>query len=545
MKQALYRIYRPKNFEEIVGQESIISVLQNQINTNTLNHAYLFCGPRGTGKTSTAKVLASAINQNIPGSEMDIIEMDAASNNKVENVRDIIENLSFAPSIGKYKIYIIDEVHMLSTAAFNALLKTLEEPPAHIIFILATTEPQKIPQTVLSRCQRFDFKKIDSTPLIGRLKTVLAEENLGYDDEALEFIAHKSEGGLRDALSLLDKAISYGELTMDNILHALGDIDSKGYLGLLQSIENQNTLDGINIIIQIENKGIDSKIFVLDFVSYLKNIILHINGITSSDPSIVEGSKLTSDTKAAYIIEQLSIAYQEIKYSPQPSTLFLSEIVRLINTNFEQTGKEKAISRAIKSEFAAQNAEINQLKQLVIQLESRLEEFISNPQFSVENTSNSVDNNVEKNNSPKKPGVSNIKSLPKVDAKDFQRVEIGPEEKANLDTARDAIPIMHEELKLLKQMPISALIRDGKPERFVDNNLFFCFEDKNSFYKNALEAQDASVVISNVLTKLLKKTISARFIMYSELSSIQESETSKEITQQLEEDFPGINIEIK
>lgn len=540
MKQALYRIYRPKNFEEIVGQDSIISVLQNQINTNTINHAYLFCGPRGTGKTSTAKVLASAINGDVLGAEIDIVEMDAASNNKVENVRDIIENLSFAPSVGKYKIYIIDEVHMLSTAAFNALLKTLEEPPSHVIFILATTEPQKIPHTVLSRCQRFDFRKIDSKPLIGKLKTVLSEEGLEYEDSALEFIAQKSEGGLRDALSLLDKAISYGSLTMENILSALGEIDSKGYYALLSSIENKSSIEGIKVIIQVEEEGIDSKVFVLDFIAYLKAIILHLNGVPQIDNSVIEGSKLITDLKAGYLIEQLSIAYQEIKYSPQPATLLLAEVVRLINTDFDYTGKEKAISKAIKSEFSSQNAEIHHLRKLVSKLEEKLENLTINPQLSVDNPSISVGNPVVKN----KPGVSSPPSLPRIEAKDFQRIEISPAEKSELDRIKDAIPIMHEELKILKNVPISALIREGKPERFVDGNLFFCFEEKNVFFKNALEAQDGSTTISSVLTKLLKKPISARFILYSELASIKE-EDSNEITQQLAEDFPGVNFEIK
>ena len=223
MQQALYRIYRPKNFDEIYGQDQIVSILRNQLENGNLSHAYLFCGPRGTGKTSTAKVFASAING---GTDIDTVELDAASNNSVDNVRDIRDNLAFAPTSGKYKIYIIDEVHMLSAAAFNALLKTLEEPPSHVIFILATTEPQKIPQTVLSRCQRFDFRKIEKDVLVQRLSDVLAQEGKDFESEALEFIALKSEGGLRDALSILDKALSYGDLTMENLLQVLGEIHS-------------------------------------------------------------------------------------------------------------------------------------------------------------------------------------------------------------------------------------------------------------------------------------------------------------------------------
>jgi DNA polymerase III, subunits gamma and tau len=226
MHKALYRIYRPTSFIDIVGQEQIISILKNQISEGSVSHAYLFSGGRGTGKTSTAKVFAKAVNCVDPvdqepchkcsvcvQGDMDIIEIDAASNNSVDNIRELRENVVYTPSYGKYKVYIIDEVHMLSQGAFNALLKTLEEPPSHVIFILATTEPQKIPATVLSRCQRFDFKKIDKNQIIARMIKILDELGLTYEEEAIELIAQKSDGGMRDALSLLDQAIAYKELT--------------------------------------------------------------------------------------------------------------------------------------------------------------------------------------------------------------------------------------------------------------------------------------------------------------------------------------------
>lgn len=291
--KALYRSYRPQTFGEVAGQEHIVTTLKNAIKENRISHAYLFAGPRGTGKTTVAKLLAKALNctgENPPcdqcpnckaitvGEHPDVIEIDAASNNGVDEVRDLIDKVKYAPINGKYKVYIIDEVHMMSTGAFNALLKTLEEPPAHIVFVLATTEPHKILQTIISRCQRFDFKKVENHDIISRLEYVLKSENKKYELPALESVAKLAEGGMRDALSILEQCLAYnneltvesvnmvyGLLSMDNKISFIKQLLSKDIKGVLTSLDNM--LSG----------SIDIKRLTFDLVDVLKDIIIYKN----------------------------------------------------------------------------------------------------------------------------------------------------------------------------------------------------------------------------------------------------------------------------
>ena len=291
--KALYRSYRPQTFGEVAGQEHIVTTLKNAIKENRISHAYLFAGPRGTGKTTVAKLLAKALNctgENPPcdqcpnckaitvGEHPDVIEIDAASNNGVDEVRDLIDKVKYAPINGKYKVYIIDEVHMMSTGSFNALLKTLEEPPAHIVFVLATTEPHKILPTIISRCQRFDFKKVENHDIISRLEYVLKSENKKYELSALESVAKLAEGGMRDALSILEQCLAYnneltvesvnmvyGLLSMDNKISFIKQLLSKDIKGVLTSLDNM--LSG----------SIDIKRLTFDLVDVLKDIIIYKN----------------------------------------------------------------------------------------------------------------------------------------------------------------------------------------------------------------------------------------------------------------------------
>lgn len=300
---ALYRAYRPQKFSEVVGQQHIIKTLQNAISMNKVAHAYLFCGPRGTGKTTLAKIMAKAMNcvegpttepcckceicEGITkGTISDVIEIDAASNNGADDIRALRDTVKYLPAVGKYKVYIIDEVHMLSNAAFNALLKTLEEPPKHVIFILATTEPYKLPNTILSRCQRFDFQSISVSDILKRLKIVASEEKIKITDEAMSQIAQSAEGGMRDALSLFDQCISYSvneEITLDDVLAVSGNVSYLKIIELLKACSSENETDAVVLLNNIIKEGKEVPRIINDIILFLRDVLLFKNNAILED----------------------------------------------------------------------------------------------------------------------------------------------------------------------------------------------------------------------------------------------------------------------
>ena len=291
---ALYRKFRPSRFEDVKGQEHIVTTLQNQIKSDRIGHAYLFCGTRGTGKTSVAKIFARAVNCENPiegspcgecasckalaaGAGMNVIEIDAASNNGVDNIREIVDEVSYSPAEGKFKVYIIDEVHMLSIGAFNALLKTLEEPPSYVIFILATTEVHKIPITILSRCQRYDFRRITIDTITDRLRELMEAEEISVEEKALRYVAKTADGSMRDALSLLDQCIAFHfgqELTYDKVLNVLGAVDTEVFSRLLRHVAGQDVTGCIGLLEEVVMQGRELTQFVTDFTWYLRNLLL-------------------------------------------------------------------------------------------------------------------------------------------------------------------------------------------------------------------------------------------------------------------------------
>lgn len=324
---ALYRKFRPDTFEDVKGQDHIVKTLKNQIRADRAGHAYLFCGTRGTGKTTIAKILAKAVNCEHPidgspcnecascraiaaGASMNVIEIDAASNNGVENIREIREEVAYPPTEGKYKVYIIDEVHMLSIGAFNALLKTLEEPPSYVIFILATTEAHKIPVTILSRCQRYDFRRISQETILKRLQDLMEQEHVEAEEKALRYVARKGDGSMRDSLSLLDQCIAFymGEtLTYDRVLDVLGAVDTEVFSELLDHILKDRITDSIALLDRLILDGRDLTQFVSDFTWYLRNLMLIKASDDMEDILDVSTENLAQLKKEAAVIRSDSL----------------------------------------------------------------------------------------------------------------------------------------------------------------------------------------------------------------------------------------------
>lgn len=325
--QALYRKFRPANFQDVKGQEHIVTTLKNQIKADRIGHAYLFCGTRGTGKTTIAKIFAKAVNCENPvdgspcgecascktiaaGASMNVIEIDAASNNGVDNIREIVDEVSYSPAEGKYKVYIIDEVHMLSIGAFNALLKTLEEPPSYVIFILATTEAHKIPVTIHSRCQRYDFKRITIDTIAERLRELMEEEKVEVEEKALRYVAKAADGSMRDALSLLDQCIAFhfGEkLTYDMVLDVLGAVDSGVFSRMLRHMIDKDVLGCITLLEEIVMQGRELTQFVSDFTWYLRNLLLVKSSDNADEIIEVSSENMALLKEEADMLEQNTI----------------------------------------------------------------------------------------------------------------------------------------------------------------------------------------------------------------------------------------------
>ncbi len=385
---ALYRKWRPVSFEDVKGQDAIVQTLKNQVTSGRVGHAYLFCGTRGTGKTSIAKIFARAVNCENPaegspcnqcpacrailsGASMNVVEIDAASNNGVENIRDIRDQVQYPPTDGKYRVYIIDEVHMLSIGAFNALLKTLEEPPSYVIFILATTEVHKIPITILSRCQRYDFKRIALDTIADRLRELTKAEGIEVEDKALLYVAKAADGSLRDALSLLDQCVAFhfgSLLTYDNVLEVLGAVDTGVFSRLFAAVIRGDTREAVKILEELVIQGRELGQFVTDFIWYLRNLLLlqsadDAQGLLDMSAENLkqleaDAGKAEGETLMRYI-RVFSDLSSQLRYATQKRVLVEVALIKLTKPAMEES--------------------LDSVLERISQLEAQLEELEARP----------------------------------------------------------------------------------------------------------------------------------------------------------------------
>ncbi|WP_373894493.1 DNA polymerase III subunit gamma/tau [Virgibacillus sp. CBA3643] len=507
--QALYRVWRPRNFADVVGQTHITRTLQNAIQQEKFSHAYLFSGPRGTGKTSAAKIFAKTINcERSPvkepcnecdaclgiqdGSISDVIEIDAASNTSVEDVRDIRDNVKYATSSVPYKVYIIDEVHMISTNAFNALLKTLEEPPKHVVFILATTEPHKIPLTILSRCQRFDFKPISNQSIVDRMHIILEAEDISVSQDAMETVALTAEGGMRDALSILDQAISYSENTveLDDVLAVTGGVSQGILTDIVKAMHEKDVKHALELLDKLIQSGKDPGRFVYDLIYFMRDLLLYksarsLEGLLERARADESFNALTESVSIDWIqdaITQLNQCQQEIKSTNSPKVFIEIAIITITNRYHEQETQAGDVD----------SEAVTNLSNKLVQLEKELTKLKENPVESPQPTPQ------REQRRPQSRGTKNGYKIPYERIRDVLRQA----EKPKLKSVQSQWANFLSKLKTTNA-PAHATIQDSKPAAASDEALVvaFKYEIHCSLFldnRDTIESVLASVMDKNV-----------------------------------------------
>ena len=516
MHKALYRVYRPKNFSDVIGQEHIVRTLKNQIENNNVGHAYLFCGTRGTGKTTTAKIFSRAVNcTNLHNDEpcnecencreiledktMDVVEIDAASNNSVDDIRELRENVKYSPAKAKYKVYIIDEVHMLSQGAFNALLKTLEEPPSYVIFILATTEPHKIPATILSRCQRFDFKRVTVKDISSRMRYICEKEGIEADEKALNLIARNSQGALRDALSILDQCISFegNKISYNDVIELLGSVNIEQLFDLAESIIKEDTRKSLQILNDFIIWGKDVRNLVNDLIDHFRNLMVckisnDLDEIISLPEETIDLLKQQAETidtnNLIRILNILSETQDGMKISSNPRVLMEVTMMKIAQPMFDES-KEALIKRI---ENLEQKIESGNIKVNHISTNQTVDNFNENNQQNSNIVEKQEDENIE---------YENLKG------DDIKLVE---------KSWKKILQKMKED----KNQVIRALLQDVDSFNISEDTLYIIFTDNYSFAKSRLDSPATIQYVEKVIREVLNRSFSVKIALKSQLSNL-------------------------
>lgn len=505
---ALYREWRPQNFYDIVGQEHITTTVKNQILNDRIAHAYLFCGTRGTGKTTTAKVFAKALNcldlkdgepcnecemcrKINDGLAIDVTELDAASNNGVDKIRDIIDDVKYPPQEARFKVYIMDEVHMLSTGAVNAFLKTLEEPPNNVIFILATTDPQKLPITILSRCQRFDFKRINNNEITERLRKIVNEQNALADDKSLNLIARVSDGAMRDALSILDQAISMGNgaVEYDVLINMLGLVTNDYLFNLTNSVIQRNVEKSIGIIDEVVYAGKDIYLFIKDLIAHYRNILM---------------AKVTNNPEEVLDMSEENIAL----IKEQAGKIRAEEVMRYIRILQETESNAKvskqarlylelAVIKMCKIEYDTSN-------EVILTRINKLEEGLKNGSLKVVSAASTNKGDSKKEVVTNKPN----REQPKLRSNDIVANE---NSKVTLNDIQRSWKDILERFKARRAMIVYASMLTGKPVECKNGVLTIEYEDQFKFNKDRLEKPEYRAIIQEVLAEIFREDIKIAF----------------------------------